>query len=97
MMILLIDLQLCEHIPILFLQVFHLPEHNELFLVDYILRLVTHLIVGSYLLSLETVTTFVFLAVELRFYLVYLLLSLVKAVSDALDVAATLLRHLPKV
>jgi len=59
--------------------------------------LVTHVIVGSYLLSLETVATFVLLAVELGFQVVNLLLGLVKVVSNALDVAATLLRHLPKV
>ena len=97
MMVLLVDLQLAEHIPILLLQIFHLPEHHKLLLVYDILRLITHLIISPDLFSLETVATFMLLSIELTLQMIDLLLGLVQVVSDTLDVDATLLCHLSEV
>jgi hypothetical protein len=81
-MILLVNFQLQEHISKLLPQVFNLPKHHML------------LLDGSHLLSLKTMATFMLLTVELALEVVNFVLGLVQVVSNAFDVATTLLCHL---
>ena len=80
-MILQVTFQLQEHISKFLPQVFNLQHH--MLLLD-----------GSHLLSLKTMATFMLLTVELALEVVNFVFGLVQVVSNAFDVAATLLCHL---
>ncbi len=86
--------EVAEQVAVFFLQIFHLPEHHELLLINNVIWLVPKLFVIVHLLLMQSLPSFVLLPVQPWLQLVDLGLSQVKFLSDLLNVSAALFCHL---
>jgi len=93
LVVLLKTLQHGERISVFLLQVLHLAQQNELFLVNDLFSSLSKVIVRLDLVVVESQLALIFLAVNFSFHFVNSLLEIVQLISYSLDLRTTVFGH----